>query len=94
MHSCATWIGSCPTTSAGGADARAPEPLQQARAQGIAWSSYETSGPGRTLRAHRDGAPPDEEAMLDVEVREDGGLRLLVGRLTAVWGDRSQGQAM
>jgi hypothetical protein len=32
--------------------------------------------------------------MLDVEVREDGGLRLLVGRLTAVWGDRSQGQAM
>lgn len=63
------------------------------RAQGIAWSSYETSGPGRTLRAHRDGESPDEEAMLDVELREDGGLRLLLGRLTAVWGQRSQGQA-
>jgi hypothetical protein len=63
------------------------------RAQGVAWSSYETSGPGRTLRAHRDSEPPDEEAMLDVELREDGGLRLLLGRLTAVWGHSSQGQA-
>ncbi len=35
---------------------------------------------------YRDGEEPNEQAMLDLEVREDGGLRLLVGRLTAKWG--------
>lgn len=58
------------------------------RANGVALSSYEMGGPGRTLQANRTGSDPDQEAMLDVELRQDGGIRLLVGRLTADWGSK------
>lgn len=59
------------------------------RAQGVALSDHSLTGPGRTLWPSRDGAEPDEERMLDVEFRQDGGLRLLAGRLTALWGVKS-----
>lgn len=63
---------------------------QSRRAQGVAFSEHVLTGPGRTLWPHKDGADPDEERMLDLEIRQDGGLRLLVGRLTAVWGTRAR----
>lgn len=55
------------------------------RAQGVAFSEYVVTGPGRTLLPRKEGGTPDEEYMLDLEFREDGGLRLLAGRLTALW---------
>lgn len=59
------------------------------RAQGVALSDYTLSGPGRTLVSIREGADPDEERMLDVEFRQDGGVRLLAGRLTSIVGTRA-----
>lgn len=61
------------------------------RAHGVALSSYVCGGPGRTLQPTRGDAPPNQESMLDVEFREDGGIRFLAGRLTAEWGSRFSG---
>ena len=47
---------------------------------------HSVSGPGRTLLSRSDSRKPTDEDMLDLELRQDGGLRLLVGRLTAQWG--------
>lgn len=68
----------------------APHQLVQKsrRANGVALSSTGVSGPGRTLLPAYEDGPIDEETMLDLEVREDGGLRLLAGRLTAEWRGR------
>jgi hypothetical protein len=55
------------------------------RANGVAFSDFSVTGPGRTLVARSGVELPNEEQMLDVEFRQDGGLRLLVGRLTADW---------
>lgn len=84
------------------ADAGLPGDLRQAapaldylsqfsrRSQGVAWSSHTVSGPGRTLRPYQDGEQPKDSTMLDVELRQDAGVRLLVGRLTELWGGRWQ----
>jgi hypothetical protein len=63
------------------------------RSHGVALSDYSVTGPGRTLRARSEGTQPNDEDMLDLEFREDGGIRLLVGRLTALRGGRSPGEA-
>jgi hypothetical protein len=55
--------------------------LYSRRSQGRALSSLAGSGAGRTLR--NDGYAP-EDTLLDIEIREDGGIRLLVGRMTAL----------
>lgn len=79
-------------------DRLVPDPLRESspslaslnafsrRAQGVALSSHVVSGPGRSLQSNRDGESPREESMVDVELRHDAGVRLLVGRLTATWG--------
>lgn len=56
---------------------------QQRRSQGVAFTTLE---PGR--RFPDDAKPRDEEHTLDIEFREDGGLRVLIGRMTAEWSDR------
>lgn len=53
------------------------------RANGVALCSDALGGAGRTLAAH-DGHPaPDNGRLLDIEIREDGGVRILVGKMTA-----------
>jgi hypothetical protein len=61
------------------------------RANGVAFSDYSVTGPGRTLVARSGFEKPNEEHMLDVEFRQDGGLRLLIGRLTADWARNEDG---
>lgn len=53
------------------------------RAEGTARCSSATTGPGRTYYRHSDWS--DEEDLLDIEFCEDGGIRLLMGRMTATW---------
>jgi hypothetical protein len=61
---------------------RATEASQvQRRAQGIALCSGAASGPGRTMRNHD---PETQDRYVDIEFREDGGIRALVGRATVV----------
>jgi len=50
------------------------------RAQGTALISRSSSGAGRTLL--KDTAYSTERDLLDMELREDGGLRVLIGRMT------------
>jgi hypothetical protein len=50
------------------------------RAQGTAFISRSSSGAGRTFL--RDTAYSTERDLLDMELREDGGLRVLMGRIT------------
>lgn len=52
----------------------------QRRAYGAALCSYPASGPGRTIRGNKDSQL--EEHYVDIEFREDGGIRALVGRVT------------
>jgi hypothetical protein len=54
------------------------------RAQGIARCSPAALGPGRTFSRVSDHT--DEEDLLEIEFREDGGIRLVMGRMTATWG--------
>lgn len=54
------------------------------RAEGIAFCSYEASGPGRSQM--QDGYTAHDSRLLDIEIREDAGIRLLMGRMTAEWG--------
>ncbi|MBZ5736920.1 AlbA family DNA-binding domain-containing protein [Nocardioides mangrovi] len=54
------------------------------RAQGRAWCTQAALGPGRTFEST--SAHNDEEDLLDIEFREDGGIRVLMGRMTATWG--------
>ena len=57
------------------------------RAQGAALFTFQASGAGRTVSPeHARSGWDSEEALLDIEFREDGGVRLLVGRMTAEWG--------
>ncbi len=49
------------------------------RADGVAVASYYL-GPGRVPQPGRDGDSVDETSLLELEVREDGGLRLFCGR--------------
>jgi hypothetical protein len=56
------------------------------RADGVALASYYL-GPGRVPQPSRDGEPVDETTLLDLEVREDGGLRLFCGRASDVVGE-------
>jgi hypothetical protein len=51
----------------------------QRRAQGVALCSLAAAGPGRTLFHYEPGT---EDQVLDVEFREDGTIRTLVGRAT------------
>jgi hypothetical protein len=51
------------------------------RAHGVAMSSY-AIGPGRKLAPTEDGRSPDDQSLLDIELRDDGGIRVLVGRMT------------
>ena len=56
----------------------------QRRAHGVALCSLSVSGPGRTMRNGRYG----EDNLVDIEFREDGSIRVLVGRATySVSGD-------
>lgn len=83
-----------------GVDRRVPSDLRPAspslddlghysrRSQGLAWTSYTSNGPGRTLLSICDGGEVDEDSMLDVELWEDGGRRLLVGRVTTTFGNQ------
>jgi hypothetical protein len=49
------------------------------RADGVALASYQL-GPGRVPRPTREGGGVDETELLELEVREDGGLVLFCGR--------------
>ncbi len=53
------------------------------RAQGTALSSGAVSGDGRTF--NKQSEYTSEEEILDIEYREDGGIRLLLGRITPTW---------
>jgi hypothetical protein len=53
----------------------------QRRAQGIAFCSGAASGPGRTMKNHN---PETQDRYVDIEFREDGGIRALVGRASFV----------
>lgn len=55
------------------------------RAAGSAMSSYGLS----TGRAW--SAESREDSLIDIEFREDGGIRVLVGRMTAYWAERQVG---
>ena len=62
------------------------------RSQGIAYSSHSLSGPGRTLILY-DGKPaPDDGGILDIELHDDGGIRILVGRMTVELPSRYTGE--
>jgi hypothetical protein len=52
------------------------------RSNGAALCSYALSGRGRTLLPRTGNLPNDSGTLLDVEIREDGGVRVLVGRVT------------
>lgn len=65
------------------------------RAQGAALFTYRASGPGRTVSQEHGSTNRNlEEGLVDIEFREDGGLRLLVGRMTAEWGSGDQAQVI
>jgi hypothetical protein len=51
------------------------------RAHGVALSSYGIA-PGRSLAPSENGRDPDDGYLLDIELRADGGIRVLVGRMT------------
>ncbi len=55
------------------------------RAQGCSMHSGVLSGPGRTMDPEYGYGDP-EGGLLDIEFREDGGIRLLVGRLVQMRG--------
>jgi hypothetical protein len=67
-----------------GIDGLVPTPMDYAqyrvsRSNGVALCSHELSGPGRTM-AQRDAGPgTDHGRWLDIELRQDGGIRILVG---------------
>lgn len=61
---------------------------QSVRANGYALHSYALSGPGRTLAPSHTEIPDDNGTLLDVEIRDDGGIRILVGRMTDQVGRR------
>lgn len=54
------------------------------RANGTALCSGASTGPGRTFAQVNSWT--DETNLLDIEFREDGGVRLLMGRMTDIWG--------
>ena len=51
------------------------------RAYGVALASYGIA-PGRSLARPENGRHLDDGGLLDIELREDGGIRVLVGRMT------------
>jgi hypothetical protein len=53
------------------------------RAHGRARCSSGVTGPGRTFE--QSSPHTDEEDLLDIELREDGGIRVLMGRMTPEW---------
>lgn len=53
------------------------------RAEGTARVSEASSGPGRTYKVASSWT--DETDLLDIEFREDGGIRVLMGRMTDTW---------
>lgn len=52
------------------------------RANGLAFHSSILNGPGRTLALESLAGPIDDGTLLDIEIRDDGGIRVLVGRMT------------
>lgn len=54
------------------------------RAEGVALCSYAAGGPGRALMEEDMDSPLSslEDGLLDIEFREDGGIRLTAGRMT------------
>lgn len=61
--------------------------LALAAAQSLAHGTHATSGDGRTLASQGDSLAW-QDGLLEVEIRDDGGVRLLVGRMTDVWRDQ------
>lgn len=57
---------------------------QMRRAEGTARVSEASSGQGRTFKQATDWT--DETDLLDIEFREDAGIRVLMGRMTDTWG--------
>lgn len=55
---------------------------QSNRANGIGLSSHSLSGPGRTVLPNPNSGDNDDGTLLDIELRDDGGIRLFVGRGT------------
>lgn len=53
------------------------------RAHGVALSSYAVT-PGRRLAPPENGGSLDDGYLLDIELRDDGGVRVLVGRMTMI----------
>lgn len=51
------------------------------RARGVALSSYAIA-PGRSLVPSENDRGADDGGLLDIELRDDGGIRVLVGRMT------------
>ena len=69
-----------------GIDTLAPQPWDYAtqrtnRARGVALSSSALV-PGRSLAPSENTEGPDDGGLLDIELRDDGGIRVLVGRMT------------
>jgi hypothetical protein len=83
-----------------GIDGLVPTPMGYAqyrvsRSNGVALCSHELSGPGRTMVPRDAGSGPDGGRWLDIELRQDGGIRILVGRMTASFGrESSDGDAI
>jgi hypothetical protein len=55
---------------------------QSNRSRGLGLSSHGLSGPGRSVLPNPNGGESDDGGLLDIELRDDGGIRLLVGRGT------------
>jgi hypothetical protein len=55
---------------------------QSPRANGLGLSSHAMSGPGRDVSPNQNTGEKDDGSLLDIELRDDGGIRVLVGRAT------------
>lgn len=54
------------------------------RSNGVALCSHKLSGRGRTLAVYNGAPATDDGRLLDIELRDDGGIRILAGRMTAM----------
>jgi hypothetical protein len=62
---------------------------QSNRSRGLGLSSHGLSGPGRTPLPNPDGSERDDGRLLDIELRDNGGIRLFVGRGTMFVGQNA-----
>jgi hypothetical protein len=55
---------------------------QSSRANGLGLTTHSLSGPGRAVVPNPSSGEKDDGSLLDIELRDDGGIRVLVGRAT------------